>query len=162
MQWTQYLLPIVFLGLIVWVHYILYIGDEREMADCSKIEVFLKEWKRMCDSLQRTCQRCHLCEMVNTGNCHTAMRTMPNLVIDAVQRWSDEHPPKTRQSEFLKMYPNTALVARDWLKYHPDARDDCSVIDICPRKVDTTLEVDCKDAEGCYACRKDFWLAEVE
>lgn len=27
--WTQYLLPIVFLGLIVWAHYILFIGDDR-------------------------------------------------------------------------------------------------------------------------------------
>nr|DAM92647.1 MAG TPA: Protein of unknown function (DUF551) [Caudoviricetes sp.] len=35
MGWTQYLLPIVFLGLIVWTHYILFIGDEREMVDYS-------------------------------------------------------------------------------------------------------------------------------
>lgn len=74
----------------------------------------------------------------------------------------DEHPRKTRQSEFLKMFPNAVLIARDWLQYHSDTKDDCPVIDICPHKVDTTLEVDCKDVRSCYVCRKEYWQAEME
>ena len=35
MGWTQYLLPIVFLGLIGGTHYILFVGDDREMVDYS-------------------------------------------------------------------------------------------------------------------------------
>lgn len=33
MGWTHYLLPIFFLGLIIWTHYILFVGDEREMEE---------------------------------------------------------------------------------------------------------------------------------
>ena len=64
MGWTHYLLPIFFLGLIIWTHYILFVGDEREMMDWSKTEEFLKKWERMCDSSQCTCKQCYLYETV--------------------------------------------------------------------------------------------------
>nr|DAP20947.1 MAG TPA: hypothetical protein [Caudoviricetes sp.] len=121
------------------------------MADCSKTEVFLKEWNRMCDSSQDTCQQCYLYEMVNIGSsCHAAMRANPKQVIDAVQKWSNEHPshslPKTRQSEFLKIFP-AALMTNN-------------VIDIMPCEIiDEELE---KCSGNCAVCRKKFWLVEVE
>lgn len=51
---------------------------------------------------------------------------------------------KTRQSEFLKMFPNALM-------------DGCTVA-MCPVKVDEN--VDCR--LQCDDCRKDFWLAEVD
>ncbi len=51
---------------------------------------------------------------------------------------------KTRQSEFLKMFPNALM-------------DGCTVA-MCPVKVDEN--VDCR--LQCDDCRKDFWLAEVK
>lgn len=51
---------------------------------------------------------------------------------------------KTRQSEFLKMFPNAQM-------------DGCTVA-MCPGKVDEN--VDCR--LQCDDCRKDFWLAEVD
>lgn len=51
---------------------------------------------------------------------------------------------KTRQSEFLKMFPNAQM-------------DGCTVA-MCPGKVDEN--VDCR--LQCDDCRKDFWLAEVK
>lgn len=105
------------------------------MIDCSKTEEFLKEWKRMCDSSHCTCQLCYLYEMVDTGSCHTAMRIMPKQVIMEVQKWSDEHPIKTRQSEFLKMFPN----AKCWHNERGDV-----YIEFCPKLFNNTLK-----------CRKD-------
>ena len=65
-----------------------------------------------------------------------------------VEQWSKDHPIKTRQSEFLRMFPNVPM------------KDD--VIDICPTTVVKGLKYDehcnhilCKD------CRKAFWLTEV-
>ena len=95
--WTQYLLPIVFLGLIVWAHYILFIGDEREMADCSKTDVFLEELDRMCKS--KTCSECKLSIYNNYSGemgCDEYMRNYWYDAIKAVQEWSDEHSKKKR------------------------------------------------------------------
>jgi hypothetical protein len=33
----------------------------------------------------------------------------PEKAVKAVQRWSDEHPPKTFLTEFLEKYPNAEL-----------------------------------------------------
>ena len=53
---------------------------------------------------------------------------------------------KTRQSEFLKIFPKT------WLQE--------GVIDICPERV--SGENICEYDERCMECKKDFWLAEVK
>lgn len=55
---------------------------------------------------------------------------------------------KTRQSEFLKMFPNSK------------ARMNKEVIYLCPNSIGA--EMNCKDYEDCHLCRKDFWLAEVD
>lgn len=52
---------------------------------------------------------------------------MPRIIIQkkplpSLKKWSAEHPVKTRQSEFLKLFPNA------------DVQND--VIRICPKKID--------------------------
>lgn len=53
---------------------------------------------------------------------------------------------KTRQSEFLKIFPKV------WMKE--------GVIDICPDRV--SGENICEYEERCMECKKDFWLTEVK
>lgn len=53
---------------------------------------------------------------------------------------------KTRQSEFLKMFPNALM------------NEDPRTIAICPQNVDGRIGCD----GHCYQCSKDFWLAEGE
>lgn len=135
------------------------------MADCSKTEVFFEELDRMCKTVNKYGEAEDCVFYKPNYGCCGYMHWFPDGVEKAVtvlQKWSDEHPKKTRQSEFLKMFPNAVLIARDWLQYHSNTKDDCPVIDICPHKVDTTLEVDCKDVRSCYVCRKEYWQAEVE
>ena len=57
------------------------------------------------------CGKCPLSSDNNgVGECCTDFEMLyPEEVIEAVQRWSDEHPPKTYLSEFLKHYPNVQL-----------------------------------------------------
>lgn len=52
----------------------------------------------------------------------------------------------TRQAEFLKMYP--------------EASKSRGVLEICPREVETKQS--CDDGTTCLACRKDYWLSEIE
>ena len=71
-----------------------------------------------------------------------------------VERWDAEHHVKTRQSEFLKQYPETRLMQN-------------GVIVICPLDVSAAYRE--KDgscailhSSSCTECREAFWLAEVE
>ena len=63
--------------------------------------------------------------------------------------WSKEHSKKTRQSEFLKMFPNARI-------------DDNGTLLICPRHVDVTA-IDsrrCLGSPTCTECLKEYWLSE--
>ena len=71
--------------------------------------------------------------------------------VAVVEKWSEEHPRKTRQSEFLKQWPK--------------AEFDCQgVIAIDPCDVDKTMhgeDGNCYNG-NCDDCRFEFWLQEVE
>ena len=71
-----------------------------------------------------------------------------------VERWAAEHPIKTRQSEFLKQWPEAALT-----------KD--GAIAICPLVISAAYRDEngaCNKGQSdtCAECRKAFWSAEVE
>ena len=125
------------------------------MADCSDFKTFAEEKKRMCQSLEPqilcplkqgwTSWLCDECE----GMCFQET----DFAIKTVQKWSDEHPRKTRQSEFLKMFPNA--------KYWYNEKGD-KYIEFCPKLFDSTLKCRKDGSGGCSACIKEYWLAEAE
>lgn len=69
---------------------------------------------------------------------------------DFVEQWCTEHPVKTRQSVFLKQFPNAPI----YTNTHNVALD--------PYLVDTALRGHCPTGRGCDICRREFWLTEVE
>ena len=79
------------------------------MIDCNITKNYIHERKRMCDSY--SCFECPLSSKTNgTGKtCRVFENCYPDKVMEIVQKWSDEHPPKTLLSEFLKSYPNAKL-----------------------------------------------------
>nr|DAF41047.1 MAG TPA: Paired amphipathic helix protein [Caudoviricetes sp.] len=68
--------------------------------------------------------------------------------VDELEKWAKEHPVKTRQSEFLKMFPNAIVMTGGALCVRP-----CDV--------DNTIKNLCKTT-NCGVCRLDYWLQEVE
>ena len=74
-------------------------------------------------------------------------------MVEAAEQWAAEHPVKTRQSEFLKLFPG-AEPTKD------------GVLAICPNAFSPVY----KDERGlckwhyaeCDNCCRKFWLAEVE
>lgn len=70
-----------------------------------------------------------------------------------VERWAADHPIKTRQSEFLKHYPEAEL-----------AQD--GILMICPTSISAAYrekDGSCDSrSDSCTECRRKFWLAEVE
>lgn len=106
---------------------------------------FLKEAKRLCSSFEY----CLFCPLyVENAGCMvgTDANGDEEVAQHIVEKWSKEHPKKTRQSELLKMFPNARMTELGSLK-------------ICPVDVDKNIEC---SGENCLNCRKKYWLAEVE
>lgn len=72
----------------------------------------------------------------------------PISLVSQVEQWAAEHPAKTRQSEFLKHYPDARILAHGCLN-------------VCPMNVFSDTDINC-NAQPCIECKKAFWLAEVE
>ena len=79
--------------------------------------------------------------------CDYLVRTVPDKANEIILKWCKEHPVKTRQGEFLEMFPNVALVGE--------------AINICPREIDNKYSADCTKS-SCYDCKNFYWLAEVD
>lgn len=116
---------------------------------------FLKERARMCEANQTgemTCENCAAYKGVS--QCYKLGEPKdPEKMVAIVEQWAKEHPVKTRQSEFLKLFPG-AEPTKD------------GVLAICPNAFSPVY----KDERGlckwhyaeCDNCCRKFWLAEVE
>ena len=70
--------------------------------------------------------------------------------IKDVEEWGKNNPTKTRQTEFIKMFPNVQI-----------RRD--GYIDIAPCNLDKEIYEKCsKSSMKCDECYKKFWGKEVE
>lgn len=110
---------------------------------------FFKTVKRLCKN-----QGCNKCPACKEGICMVMRmaRLDENSVesieetISKVEQWAKDNPINTRQSEFLKMFPNADL-----------CRD---VINILPCSVEKGMNKYCSN-KRCEECRKNYWLTEV-
>ena len=109
---------------------------------------YVKQRKRMCDYYAN----CGDCPAVQYEEC-SSLNGIANLV-PIVEQWAKEHPVKTRQSEFLKQWPDAEI-------------SDDGLPSIAPCQLYKDMEekdengVCCKNC-GCGICRRDFWLKEIE
>ena len=100
-----------------------------------------------------SCDECPLYDE-NNGmkvNCQNLESFYPEKSVEIVEKWAKENPKKTRQSEFLKMFPNAKL--------------EKGVIRICPQHIEGEDNYACVISAGlpsCTGCRKKYWLTEVE
>ena len=108
---------------------------------------FFKTVNRLCKN-----QSCNECPVYKNG-CMVGFDddSTKNIeeTVSKVEQWAKGHPVKTRQSELLKLFPNTKI-------------DRGSII-FCPRNFLPEVEGEayCKKHEKCRDCRKDYWNEEV-
>ena len=80
--------------------------------DCSNILNFKKEYKRMC-CYKKDCKHCPLDTNYNTPvDCSCGeikLHEITEEILNAVQKWSDEHPQKTLLEDLLEKYPTVPL-----------------------------------------------------
>lgn len=118
---------------------------------------FIEERNRMCDQYWHADGGCDGCPMVNVGECNELRNMVDDAgkvvgkVVETVEKWSKEHPRKTRQDVFLEQYPEAYV------------KDGCLVI--CPNGIspwhrgedgECIAKIHCKD------CHREFWMQEVE
>lgn len=120
---------------------------------------FIEERNRMCDQYWQADGDCDGCPLVYTRECNE-MRNMVDdsgkavgKVVEIIEKWSKEHPRKTRQAVFLEQWPEAAL-------------DKYGVVRLCPADISAAYrDTDgyCKSPEKqCKDCRRQFWMQEVE
>ena len=109
---------------------------------------YVKQRDRMCDYYAN----CGDCPAGDYEGC-SSLDVIPNLV-PIVEQWAKEHPVKTRQSEFLKMWPD-AEIGGDGLPSVAPCQLDVSLIHGESKK-------DCRYRGVCSKCRRDFWLKEIK
>lgn len=95
------------------------------------------------------CHKCPIGKMNNGRNmyCQYFERLHPEDAVRTVKGWIDKHPVKTRQSEFLKMFPK--------------ARMEGKTVDIDPCQLDMRLRNSC-GCKACHECREEYWLEEID
>lgn len=115
-------------------------------------KVFITERNRMCDYYGGAahCKRVvgtvtESCPLLDYVCVHLPGVTV--AVIDNVEKWSKEHPKKTRQSVFLEQHPNARMGIDGTLT-------------ACPQAIDTT--VDCHAYVNCDDCCREYWGEVVE
>ena len=113
---------------------------------------FIKERDRMC----RFYHHAGDCYQCPAKDCEcSALEGMvdDDNIVTIVEEWSAAHPRKTRQSVFLKQYPEADL-------------DDCGVLEACPIPISAShrnIYGRCARAGvKCSDCRREFWMQEVE
>lgn len=112
---------------------------------------FLKEYNRMCGQTA-----CESCPLYSDGGCDVLISFSKSLdlreCVETVERWAKDNPAKpvkTRQSEFLKMFPNAN-------------RDKDGTLHACPEIFEPEIKIECDG--DCHRCKfkRDYWLQEVE
>ena len=120
---------------------------------------FLKEAKRYCkwcknttqDGKKRLCDACYFEKLNDIFNLHPMAY---GKFVETVEQWVKEHPVKTRQSEFLKQWPDAEI-----------SDDGLPAISPCQLNVlfiHGKAQKDCEDRGVCNKCRRDFWLKEIK
>lgn len=110
---------------------------------------YLIEKRRATGNCNGACSQCIISSYKNGigCSCNDPELRYPEKAVEIVEKWAAVHPKKTRQSEFLKMFPNARI------------RGD--VLEIRPCDIDDNIECIDRDEE-CYECYRKYWLAEVE
>jgi hypothetical protein len=110
---------------------------------------FFKTVNRLCKN-----QDCSVCPVAKKGRCMAGFDddSVKNIeeAVSKVEQWAKDHPVKTRQSEFLKMFPRAKV------------RD--GVISLCPEFYCITIlgtDFTGCNPNDCAKCLREYWLAEV-
>lgn len=105
---------------------------------------FYRQFARYC-----TNSYCGACNIVDYCKTKTKDGRDAEKIVREIEQWAKDHPVKTRQSEFLKMFPDANM----------SHIEEC----FCVRHFDNAkiCEFSVPTGEMCKKCRYKFWNEEV-
>ena len=109
---------------------------------------FFKTVNRLCKN-QRCCAECPIHKngmgcMVKADD--DSIKSIEEMVLK-VEQWAKDHPLKTRQSEFLKMFPGASV--------------SDGTLDIRPCIIEKSVKCIALEGKDYDNCRREYWLTEV-
>lgn len=117
---------------------------------------FFEERERMCDSFNGNCKGCEINKHRSSDTwCDTYVKYHPEEAVAIVEKWSKEHPRKTRQDKFLELFPDARLF-HGVLAINP-----CQIID-SRLSTEECHSFDQFGFSGCRKCCEKFWNEEVK
>lgn len=107
---------------------------------------YLKTLRRLCESKER----CPGCVLYNKEDscCIADIGESAEDTVQIVEQWGKDHPIKTRQSDFLKMFPDAQI-------------DTYGALTIRPCSIEKGLCSKCTTLSDCVECRREYWLTGV-
>ena len=107
------------------------------------------EYEKTKFRLCRSKDSCSECPLQDKENCCCIADTIEYVekAVQIVEQWAKDNPIKTRQSEFLKLFPNAAI------------DEDDGILCIKPCTIDESIG--CTNGKGCDDCYRKYWLTEV-
>ena len=111
---------------------------------------FFKTVNRLCEN--QSCRECPVCKegvcmVMNMVRIDGGLVESIEETVSKVEQWAKDHPVKTRQSEFLKLFPNATI------------DEDNGILCIKPCTIDESNG--CTNGKGCDDCYRKYWLTEV-
>lgn len=109
---------------------------------------FVNKMNRMCAKYPG----CVGCPIETENQDEDCMSKVPaEQMVAIVEKWTSEHPRKTRQSVFLEQWPETEI-------------DTFGYLMVCPKRISADCRIrygNCSD-RLCSDCHREFWDQEVE
>lgn len=110
---------------------------------------FTRAAMRMCNAYYSKCWSCPAGDDTSCKLDSSYSAISAEEKVSIVERWAAKHPAKTRQSEFLKLFPGADV----------GEKDGC--LTLAPCNIYEKMRKEC-GAPKCSECRKEFWFTEVE
>lgn len=112
---------------------------------------YLRIRNRLCDYHQGNCPECEFAGWYGVQQaCEAVARKDPKKAVEIVERWGKAHPGRTRQDDFLKLFPHAKADIDGNLDIAPCAIEGKT----CPEMGSGGLT--------CRECRQKYWSEEVE
>lgn len=108
---------------------------------------FFKEWNRMCDTVT-DCKNCPIGNQhlpATRNECALFAFYNGDVTVKCVEKWSKEHPQKTRLQDFKEKYPKSKIEEENYENIC------CEVVGYCKK---------CSHGYDAAAC-KDCWNEPV-
>ena len=103
---------------------------------------FYRQFARYCSS-----SYCSECTIVESCKTKGKDGRDADKIVRTIEQWVKDHPLKTRQSEFLKMFPGASV--------------SDGTLDIRPCIIEKSVKCIALEGKDCDNCRREYWLTEV-